>query len=62
MDLSEKRLALIALVIFLTAMGVVGRADYEDELAEETFYNQMVCDGNWPDYKDLGVSCEEAQP
>lgn len=55
-------MALIALVIFLTAMGVVGRADYEDELAEETFYNQMVCDGNWPDYKDLGVSCEEAQP
>ena len=62
MDLSEKRAALIALVIFLIVLGLVGKADYEDELAEESFYNQMVCDGNWPDYKELGVSCEEAQP
>jgi len=49
-------------VIFLIVLGLVGKADYEDELAEESFYNQMVCDGNWPDYKELGVSCEEAQP
>jgi hypothetical protein len=62
MDLSEKRLALIALLIFLTVMGLVGRADYEDELAEESFYEQMVCDGHWPDYKNVGVSCEKTSP
>lgn len=58
MDLSQKRAALIALVIFLIAMGLVGNGDYEDELAEEAFYEEMVCDGKWPDYKQLGVICE----
>lgn len=55
-------MALIALLIFLTVMGLVGRADYEDELAEESFYEQMVCDGHWPDYKNVGVSCEKTSP
>jgi len=59
MDLSQKRAALIALVIFLIVLGLVGNADYEDELAEEAFYVEMVCDGKWPDYKELGVTCED---
>jgi len=46
-------------VIFLIALGLVGNADYEDELAEEAFYVEMVCDGKWPDYKELGVTCED---
>ena len=58
MDLSQKKAALIALVIFLIALGIVGNGDYEDELAEELFYKEMVCDGKWPDYKKLGVTCE----
>jgi hypothetical protein len=45
-------------VIFLIALGIVGNGDYEDELAEELFYKEMVCDGKWPDYKKLGVICE----
>jgi hypothetical protein len=45
-------------VIFLIALGIVGNGDYEDELAGELFYKEMVCDGKWPDYKNLGVICE----
>ena len=45
-------------MIFLIALGLVGNGDYQDELAEEAFYKEMVCDGNWPDYKELGVICE----
>ena len=45
-------------MIFLIVLGLVGNADYEDELAEEAFYLEMVCDGKWPDYKELGVTCE----
>jgi hypothetical protein len=42
-------------------MGVVGNGDYEDALAEEAHYTNMVCAGHWPDYKNLGISCEAQQ-
>jgi hypothetical protein len=42
-------------------MGLVGDADYADAVAEEQFYKQMVCEGKWPDYKNLGVDCEDIQ-
>jgi len=49
----------IILVVFL--LGLVGRNDYEDELAAEAFYYEMVCKGLWPDYKNLGVQCEDIE-
>ena len=61
MDLSEKKLAITLLVGFLIVMGLVGNADYADAVAEEQFYKQMVCEGKWPDYKNLGVDCEDIQ-
>ena len=61
MDLSEKKLAITLLVGFLIVMGLVGDADYTDAVAEEQFYKQMVCEGKWPDYKNLGVDCEDIQ-
>lgn len=61
MDLSEKKLAITLLVGFLIVMGLVGDADYADAVAEEQFYKQMVCEGKWPDYKNLGVDCEDIQ-
>jgi hypothetical protein len=61
MNLSEKKLAITLLVGFLIAMGLVGNADYADAVAEEQFYKQMVCEGKWPDYKNLGVDCEDIQ-
>ena len=52
--------AVVALT-FLIAIGFVGNGDYEDALAEEAHYTNMVCAGHWPDYKNLGISCEAQQ-
>ena len=55
-----RRILFSAVVItLLLLIGMVGRLDYEDELAEEAFYEEMVCAGKWPDYKSLGVVCSE---
>jgi|14_taG_2_1085336.scaffolds.fasta_scaffold20294_2 hypothetical protein len=51
----------VVILTFLIMMGVVGNGDYEDALAEEAHYTSMVCAGYWPDYKDLGISCEAQQ-
>ena len=51
-------LILIAGVVML---GFVGEMDYQDALAEEAHYTNMVCAGHWTDYKTLGISCEAQQ-
>lgn len=60
-DLSPNTWTVIIIVIILMVflIGLVGRNDYEDELAAEAFYKEMVCKGLWPDYKNLGVDCED---
>ena len=45
-------------ILFLGLMGIVGNMDLEDELNEERHYAEMVCDGHWPDYKDISPECE----
>lgn len=57
----ESILKAVVALMFLIAVGFVGSGDYEDALAEEAHYTNMVCAGHWPDYKNLGISCE-AQP
>ena len=48
----------IALLLFaIIAIGAVGSGDMQDEIAEEQFYTEMVCDGHWPDYKNLEPEC-----
>ena len=39
----------VAVVLF----GLVGNADYEDALAQEAHYVEMVCSGHWPDFENL---------
>ena len=51
----------LALLITVLLFGFVGEADYEDVLAEEAFYIEMVCKGKWPDYKNLEPSCVEGR-
>ena len=51
----------LALLITVLLFGFVGDADYEDVLAEEAFYIEMVCEGKWPDYKNLEPSCVEGR-
>ena len=48
---------LFALVALIGAIGVVGTMDYQNELKEAEHYAAMVCDGNWPNYKEIEVDC-----
>jgi len=50
-----KQVLTIAVIIAL--FGVVGKMDYRDELKQEKQYQTMVCEGTWPNYKDLEVDC-----
>ena len=47
-----KQVLTIAAVI--AVFGAVGEMDYRDELKQ---YQTMVCEGTWPNYKDLEVDC-----
>lgn len=42
-----------AIFVILFLMGLVGNADYEDALAQEAHYVEMVCSGHWPDFDNL---------
>ena len=41
---------LVALVL-LALFGIVGAMDYEDEVAAQEHYCEMVKAGHWPDYQ-----------
>ena len=41
-----KRIALVAVAVLL--VGVVGRMDYEDEVAQAKHCKEMVAAGMWP--------------
>ena len=45
------RLAFILVgAAFIVGLGMVGRADMNDEIAEAVYYCDMVADGYWPNY------------
>lgn len=48
----------VCIVVFLILL-VVGNMSYKDELVERDYYTTMVCEGAWPDYKNLNVNCED---
>ena len=50
---------LLAMVALVALIGIVGTMDYQDELKEAEHYAAMVCDGNWPNYKEIEVDCSE---
>ena len=43
----------------LTVLGLMGNLAYEDALSQADLYQTMVCEGTWPDYKNLNPSCTE---
>ena len=47
-----------ALITFVVALGWVGSSDMEDQIAQDDLYVDMVCDGKWPDYKNLQPECK----
>jgi len=46
-------IALFAIVVFVSNMS------YEDELNQYVYYEAMVCEGYWPNYKNLDVQCDK---
>lgn len=47
---------LIGIAVFI-ALGIIGNMDYYDAKLAEQHYATMVCDGHWPDYKELNPEC-----
>mgnify|MGYP003658243996 FL=1 len=45
-------------VLLAGIIGLVGTADYEDEVLQEEHYAEMVCAGHWPDFNDTLPACE----
>jgi len=42
-----------ALFIVLILIGMMGKMDLDDEIAEQEFYCEQVLAGHWPDYKHI---------
>jgi|TARA_R110002050_G_scaffold98101_1_gene203814 hypothetical protein len=47
-------LAIAAIII----LGTVGDMDYRDAVLAEQNYDGMVCEGLWPDYKNISPVCD----
>jgi hypothetical protein len=47
---------LIGIAVFI-ALSIIGNMDYYDAVLAEQHYAAMVCDGHWPDYKELNPEC-----
>lgn len=50
-----------AIAALLLAFGLVGQSDYEDAVAADQHYTEMVCAGYWPDYDDRKPNCSAIQ-
>ena len=61
MRYSRYVLSALLFIAGVVMLGFIGEMDYQDALAEEAHYTNMVCAGYWPDYKNLGISCEAQQ-
>ena len=53
----ETFLGVIVGAVFITAFGVVGRMDFNDELRAAVHYCEMVEAGRWPDYENRAGDC-----
>lgn len=54
------RLAYILVgAVFIIALGMVGRADFNDELRAAVLYCDNVAAGVWPDYDGTAEHCPE---
>lgn len=49
----------VMVVLLIILLAAIGDSDYQDALDQEAYYSEMVCKGLWPDYKNLGVECED---
>ena len=50
-------LKVLVAAVFLAVFGLEGSMDYQDAVAEAEHYEEMVCNGHWPNYKTIEVNC-----
>jgi len=50
-----------AIAAMLLAYGIVGTLEYEDAIAADQHYAEMVCAGLWPDYDDRKPDCSASR-
>jgi len=50
---------LIGIAVFI-ALGIISNMDYYDAKIAKQHYATMVCDGHWPDYKELTPNCDSS--
>lgn len=50
-----------AAILLVILYGIVGQSDYDDAVAMDEHYAEMVCAGYWPDYDDRKPACREVQ-
>lgn len=48
---------LLFIVLIIAALGYVGSMDYNDELAQEQHYTDMVCAGVYANYRGIPINC-----
>ena len=44
-------------MIIAVLLLVIGTMSYKDSLADAEQYTILVCEGTWPDYKDINPDC-----
>ena len=55
-NMNEPTKILFGVAVFLI-LAAIGNMDYHDAVLAEQHYATMVCDGHWPDYKELKPEC-----
>ena len=50
------RHALVAMA-FIAVLALIGEMGYQDALLEQELYAELVCDGTYPDYKNINPEC-----
>ena len=53
------QIVIASVLFFVIALGILGKGDYEDALAEEARYEEFVCSGAWGNYKGIELDCEQ---
>jgi hypothetical protein len=60
MDMTHPTIiGLTALLALLLMLGVAGRLDFEEAMAQEAHYCEMVQSGAWPEFKN--INCGDAK-
>jgi O-antigen/teichoic acid export membrane protein len=42
---------------FIAVFALIGEMGYQDALIEQEIYAELVCDGTYPDYKNINPEC-----